>query len=65
LEYLEDKWIGTEVQFDDVIIGKVISIYLEDGMLIGTVQFYDDGYSIKDVDILRSYDDGISYFKGE
>lgn len=62
---MEDKWIGTEVQFDDVIIGKVISIYLEDGMLIGTVQFYDDGYSIKDVDILRSYDDGISYFKGE
>jgi len=65
LEYLEDKWIGTEVQFDDVIIGKVISIYLEDGMLIGTVQFYDEGYSIKDVDILRSYEDGISYFKGE
>lgn len=62
---MEDKWIGTEVQFDDVIIGKVISIYLEDGMLIGTVQFYDEGYSIKDVDILRSYDDGISYFKGE
>lgn len=62
---MEDKWIGTEVQFDDVIIGKVISIYLEDGMLIGTIQFYDEGYSIKDVDILRSYDDGISYFKGE
>lgn len=62
---MEDKWIGTEVQFDDVIIGKVISIYLEDGMLIGTVQFYDEGYSIKDVDILRSYEDGISYFKGE